>query len=373
MSASAGPPSTVLDPYDGVVVVSFGGPERNQDVMPFLQAVTAGRGVSQERLDEVAEHYYARDGLSPINAENRRLIAALDKQLARRGAPLPVLWGNRFAAPTLADAMVQAREHGLRRLVAVVTSAYPSYSSCRVYRQEIEQARRECPGAPQVDTIRRFANHPGFARTMAQLVIDAVQPLLCVHEPSAVRLVCVTHSIPITMEETSGPPEQPERTYRRAHLELLDAIRAEIAVRLQVNLSADLAYCSRSGPPGQPWLEPDINDHLEALARAGVSHVVLAPIGFVADHMEVVYDLDEQAMATARGLGIELVRVPTVRADERFVAGLVDLIIERAEQARGGSPDQPTWPTSQPWAAECPRGCCPPPTRPARPVVTPGA
>ncbi len=373
MSASAGPPSTDLDPYDGVVLVSFGGPEHNQDVMPFLQAVTAGRGVSQERLDEVAQHYYARNGLSPINAENRRLIAALERELARRGVALPVLWGNRFAPPTLADAIAQARDRGLRRLVAVVTSAYPSYSSCRVYRQEIEQARADCPEAPQVDTIRRFANHPGFALTMAQLVIDALAPVLAEAAPNAVRLVCVTHSIPIAMDESSGPAEQPERTYRAAHVDLVQAISAEVAARLRVDIPAELAYCSRSGPPGQPWLEPDINDHLEALAGTGVSHVVLAPIGFVADHMEVVYDLDEQAVATASAVGIQVVRVPTVRADERFVAGLVDLLAERAEQARGGTPDQPTWPAGRPWAAECPPGCCPPPRRPARPVVSSGA
>ncbi|MEP7160418.1 MAG: ferrochelatase [Dermatophilaceae bacterium] len=385
MVGDAASPPDALAPYDGVLLASFGGPERPGEVMPFLHRVTAGRGVSQERLDEVAQHYLDRDGCSPLPAENRRLTRALEAELARRGTPRPVLLGNRFAPPFLADTVAQAAQTGHRRLAAVPTSAYPSYSGCRAYRDTIAAALRD--GAPpdarttdaqarlQVDTIRPYALHPGFSATNSRLVTDATRTLLARTGLPAgqVRLVFVTHSIPVVQDLTSGPPRAPgvptpERgLYRSWHAQLTRAIIDEVSATLEVTMRGDLTYCSRSGPPGQPWLEPDVNEYLQSAAADGARGIVLAPIGFTSDHMEVVYDLDTEAAATARVLGLAFTRVPTVRADPEFVTGLADLLLERAAEARDEVPRRPCWPRVTPLPSQCVPGCCPAPARPSRP------
>lgn len=350
-----------LFPYQAVVLTSFGGPEGPDEVMPFLRRVTAGRGIPDERLEAVAEHYHHFGGRSPINDQNRALIAALTEELARRELRVPVLFGNRNSEPFLTDTLRQAHEEGMTRLLAITTSAYSSYSSCRQYREDIAAAvdtLAEEGRTVAVDKIRQYWNHPGFSRANARIVTEAVR---AVRERTGVTpyLVLVTHSIPDAMDDTSGPGDGEGNLYSRQHHELAAAIAAEVATTLDVQLEHDLTYCSRSGPPSQPWLEPDVNDHLRELAGRGVRHVVLAPIGFVSDHMEVVFDLDTEAVETAQELGIDLLRVPTVGTDAEFVSGLVDLVVERAAEARGESVDQPTWPGHEPRPSVCLPGCCP--------------
>lgn len=358
-----------LAPYDGVLLLSFGGPESPQEVMPFLRTVTAGRAIPDERLEAVAEHYHHFGGKSPINDQNRLLLAALRAELDRRGIATPLLWGNRNSAPFVTDTVRGAHEEGHRRLVTIVTSAYSSYSSCRQYREDLAAAvgRLHDEGrALAVDKIRPYFNHPGFSRANLRLVTDAVRGLA---EPDdAVRLVFVTHSIPVAMDDTSGPGDGEGNAYQRQHAALAAAITDEVNATFGRSLEGALTYCSRSGRPGQPWLEPDVGDHLRVLAGEGVRTVVLVPIGFVSDHMEVRFDLDTEARAVADELGLRLVRVPTVGADAEFVSGLVDLLEERAAQARGEAVQGPAWPDPVPLPASCPAGCCPN-LRAARPAL----
>jgi ferrochelatase len=367
-SSGGGSEASPLAPYDAILLLSFGGPEKPDDVMPFLRIVTAGRGIPDERLTTVAEHYYSFGGKSPINDQNRLQLAALRAELDRRGLSTPVLWGNRNFTPFLVDTLRQAHEAGMRRLVTIVTSAYTSYSSCRQYREDLAEAvatlaqeGREI----EVDKVRPYFNHPGFSRANARAVTEAVRglPRGTDDEVPDARLVFVTHSIPTAMDDTSGPGDGEGNAYRREHLALAAAITDEVNATLGRNLDHELVYCSRSGPPNQPWLEPDVNDALRSLASAGVRTVVVAPIGFVSDHMEVKFDLDTEAAETAAAEGLEMVRVPTVGTDPEFVSGLVDLVLERAAQAR--SPIQPLAPLSPAWPgievapAVCPPGCCP--------------
>jgi ferrochelatase len=352
-----------LEPYDGILLLSFGGPEKPEDVLPFLRTVTAGRGIPDARLEEVGQHYYGFGGRSPINDQNRALLAALRAELDRRGIDTPLVWGNRNFAPFTVEALTEAAERGMTRLVTVVTSAYSSYSSCRQYREDLALAQREASEAGHevaIDKVRPYANHPGFSRANARLVTEAVRGLL--HDgvdPAGIRLVFVTHSIPTAMDDTSAPGDELGNAYARQHIALGAAITGEVNATLDTDLEGELAFCSRSGPPSQPWLEPDINDRLAELAAEGVSAVVVAPIGFVSDHMEVVYDLDTEAAATAQDLGLRLVRVPTVGTDPEFVSGLVDLIEERAAQARGEDPPRPAWPGGAALPSVCAPGCCP--------------
>ncbi|GAA2523184.1 ferrochelatase [Pilimelia columellifera] len=341
-------------PYDGFLLLSFGGPERPQDVMPFLRNVTRGRGVPDERLAEVAEHYLHFGGVSPINEQCRRLSAAIRADFAANDVDLPVYWGNRNWHPMLADTVAQMRDDGVRRVVAFATSAYGGYSSCRQYRENIAAARDTVgPDAPQIDKLRHFADHPGFVEPHA----DAVRAAFARLDPerqAAARLVFTAHSIPTAMAATAGPDGG-----------RYEAQLAETAA-LVAGLSApgrpyDLVWQSRSGPPSIPWLAPDINDHLEALARSGVDAVVVSPIGFVSDHLEVVWDLDTEAAETAARLGVQLARAATPGADPRFVAMIRELVKERlvppaAEPAGLGR--LPRWDT-------CPVDCCAPARRPA--------
>ncbi|MDQ1538868.1 MAG: protoporphyrin/coproporphyrin ferrochelatase [Actinomycetota bacterium] len=366
-SPHPGSDTSPLDPYDGILLLSFGGPDRREDVMPFLRNVTAGRGIPDERLAEVAEHYYGFGGHSPINDLNRLLLAALRSELDRRELITPLVWGNRNFDPFLVDTLRRAHEAGMRRLVTIVTSAYTSYSSCRQYREDLADAALTLADEGreiEVDKVRPYFNHPGFSRTNARQVTEAVRQLRS-RPDDEVRLVFVTHSIPEAMDDTSGPGDGEGNEYRRQHLALAQAITGEVNATLGRGLDHELVYCSRSGPPTQPWLEPDVNDALPALAAGGVRTVVVAPIGFVSDHMEVKYDLDTEAASTAAALGLEVVRVPTAGTDPEFVSGLVDLALERAAQARGVPVASPVWPSMPgfpdhaPPPSVCAPGCCP--------------
>ena len=361
-----------LAPYDGILLLSFGGPEKPEDVLPFLRTVTAGKGIPDERLEEVGEHYYRFGGKSPINDQNRALLAALRTELDRREIDTPLVWGNRNFTPFTVEALREAHGAGMRRVVTIVTSAYSSYSSCRQYREDLAGAQTEAVDEGldiAVDKIRPYCNHPGFSRANARLVTDAVRGLVRDDVDAAgIRLVFVTHSIPTAMDETSGPGDSEGHLYSRQHIALGAAITEEVNATLDVDLEGELVFCSRSGPPSQPWLEPDVNDRLEELAAEGATAVVLAPIGFVSDHMEVIYDLDTEAAETAERLGLRMVRVPTVGTDTEFVSGLVDLLLERAAEARGESPGRPAWPGPEARPSVCQPGCCPN-LRAARPAL----
>lgn len=352
--------SPELRPYDALVVLSFGGPEGKDEVMPFLRRVTGGRGVPDERLAEVAEHYYARGGRSPINEQTRALQQAIRVELRRRGYSTPVLLANRNSEPFLADVLRGAQDSGAQRVLVVTTSAYASYSSCRQYREDIAEALGELADESrelQVDKIRPYATHPSFARVNIRLVTEAVracgQP-----DDDLLRVVFVTHSIPNAMDDTSGPGDGEGNLYEHQHDEIAHVILDEAGITLDRNLSGALVYCSRSGRPEQPWLEPDINDHLRRLASDGITDVVVAPIGFVSDHMEVVHDLDTEAAETAAEVGLRMTRVPTVGTDPEFVMGLVDLVEERAAEARGERVEPIAWP-GEAMPSICAAGCCP--------------
>ena len=364
-----------LAPYDGVLLLSFGGPEKPEDVMPFLRNATAGRGIPDERLQAVAEHYDSFGGKSPINDQNRALLGALRAELDRRDIATPLLWGNRNFDPFVTDALREAHEAGMRRVVTIVTSAYSSYSSCRQYREDLAAAVQTLADEGrqiEVDKIRPYFNHPGFSRTNARQVTEAVRAIGRSDPPRSddeVRLVFVTHSIPEGLDDTSGPGDGEGNAYRRQHLALAAAITDEVNATLSRSLDHELVYCSRSGPPTQPWLEPDVNDALRALAFEGVRTAVVAPIGFVSDHMEVRFDLDTEAARTAATVGLEMVRVPTVGVDPEFVSGLVDLAFERAAQARSHLPVVgPSWPGNEVFPPVCRPGCCPN-LRAARPAL----
>ncbi|WP_246117459.1 ferrochelatase [Cellulomonas composti] len=345
------------------MLASFGGPDGPDDVMPFLRNVTAGKGIPDERLAEVAEHYLHFGGASPINGQNLALQKALATELERRGIDLPVVWGNRNWSPYTKDAFAAAHADGARRVLALVTSAYGSYSGCRQYREDFWQALETLgtelgqPGEHPlvVDKVRPYFNHPGFVAANVDAVVEAFDQV-----PPDARVVFVTHSIPDAMEAGSALAAP---SYREQHLDVAASVAAGVAERLGRPVEWDLAYCSRSGPPSQPWLEPDVNDHLAVLAQRGVRAVVLSPIGFVSDHMEVVYDLDTEAMATATELGLEAVRADSVGTREPFVRGLVDLVLERAAAARATDAGGPTVPRATvgdlpAWHDVCPPGCC---------------
>ncbi|MEZ0163759.1 ferrochelatase [Kineococcus sp. LSe6-4] len=344
-------------PYDAVLLLSFGGPEGPDDVMPFLENVTRGRGIPRERLEDVAEHYLHFGGKSPINDQNKELLAALRGELDARGlADLPLLWGNRNWEPYVTDVLREAHEGGVRRVLTVFTSAYSSYSSCRQYREDLAEAlgtlAEEGRGL-EVDKIRHYFNHPAFADVNAAAVAEAVAQL-----PEGARVVFVTHSIPDAMNDVSGPPAAGGGAYVRQHLDVAAEVARRASERVGRELSWDLAYCSRSGPPTQPWLEPDVNDHLRALHADGVPGVVVAPVGFVSDHMEVKFDLDTEAAETAGEIGLPFARAATVGATAQFVAGLVDLVQERAAQARGEDPELPVAGGLGPSHTVCPVDCC---------------
>ncbi len=353
-----------LAPYDGVLLLSFGGPQDPQEVMPFLRSVTAGRGVPEERLAEVATHYEHFGGRSPIVRETRALRDALEDRLRARGLDQPVLLAGRHLAPSVLDALREAAASGLRRLVTVVTSAYPSYSSCRQYREDLaagwEQAREEGLDL-QVDKIAPYAGTPAFRRPNRRLVVDAVRR--CDLPDEELTVLFVTHSVPEVMDELSGPGDGDGHCYTAEHLRVADDVMAAVEATLGRRPASELVFCSRSGPPGQRWLEPDVNDRLRELAAAGTRAVVAVPVGFVSDHMEVVYDLDTEAAKTAAEVGLGFTRVATVGREPEFADGLVELLLDRAAQARGEASTSATG-----WPSVCAAGCCPNP-RTYRPAL----
>ena len=342
----------VLGPYDTLLLVSFGGPAGPEEVLPFLEQVTRGRGIPRERLLGVAEHYQHFGGVSPINAQNRALIGALEKELADRGIDLPVVWGNRNSAPWLGETMASLADSGSTRVLALVTSAYSSYSGCRQYREDLAAAREPLgERAPEVDKVRHYFDHPGFVNPTVRNVLAALET---VPTGSVVRFV--THSIPLAMAGVSGGPG--EHMYERQHRAVAEVVMAGVDAQRGDTTPWELVYCSRSGPPTQPWLEPDVNDDLRALSAAGAPGVVVAPIGFVSDHMEVKFDLDTEALETAAELNLAYARAATVGTDPEFVAGLVDLVLERAAVESGQAPERPALTALGPWPDRCPVGCC---------------
>ncbi len=357
-----------VEPYDAVLVVSFGGPERPADVLPFLENVTRGRGVPRERLEGVAEHYDRFGGRSPINDQCRALVAAVQSDFAAHGIDVPVYWGNRNWHPLLGDTVQRMRADGVRRAAAFVTSAYPSYSGCRQYRENLYDAvvaDATADAAPlTVDRLRHYYNHPGFVDAFVDTTLAALARLPAQHRNQA-RLVFVTHSIPETMAATSGPGGD---AYVAAHRWVSEQVTAAVNRRTGTDHRADLVYCSRSGPPHVPWLEPDVNDHLEALHGRDVPAVVMVPIGFVSDHMEVVYDLDTEAAATATRLGLPYARAGTPGVHASFVGLVRDLLVERAGVERGEDMSRITVAGSGDVWDRCVTGCCPNP-REQRPAL----
>jgi ferrochelatase len=366
-----------LDPYDAVLLLSFGGPERPEDVVPFLENVTRGRGIPRERLAEVGEHYFLFGGRSPINDQCRALLAVLRTELDRRGVELPLFWGNRNWEPYLGDVARELEAGGHRRVLVLTTSAYPSYSSCRQYRENLYDAFADT--GILVERIRHAGDHPGFVAASVAATVAAVDSLVAEHGAAVrPRLVFVTHSIPTAMAESAGPqPRSAEGAYVDWHRRVAAEVTRGVAAVRGVADDHDLVYCSRSGPPTQPWLEPDVNDHLTALAEAGESAVVTVPIGFVSDHMEVIFDLDTEAAATARELGLPFARAATAGTDPAFVGALVDLLVERAAVARGELADEPVTVPGPVAAAgvaavgrfACLPGCCPNLRQPDRPSL----
>ena len=357
-----------LDPYDVVLLGSFGGPESEDEVMPFLRRVVAGRDVPEERLRVVGEHYFDRGGRSPINDLNRDLIARLRAELDRRGLDVPVVWGNRNSEPFFADAVRQCLDLGATRVVTLLTSAYSSYSSCRQYRENLAAAVEEVGAAADglvVDKVRPYFSHPGLGTAWSRALVAALEGLA---DPSAARLLFVTHSVPTAMDDTSGPGDGDGNLYVDQHLRLMHRLLDDAGAALGSDLTGELVFCSRSGPPQQPWLEPDVNDRIEELAAEGDGPVVVAPIGFVSDHMEVIQDLDTEAAETARRVGLPFVRVATPDTDEGFVAGLVDLLLERAAEARGEVVVPEAWVPGDVRPSVCAPGCCPN-LRAARPAL----
>jgi ferrochelatase len=333
--------------YDAILFVSFGGPDKADEVMPFLENVLRGRNVPKERMLEVAEHYHHFGGKSPINEQNTALINALRQELSTLGPQIPVYWGNRNWYPLLTDTIREMKDAGVRRALAFVTSGFSCYSGCRQYRENIQTAQEAIGSdAPEIDKIRVFFNHPGFVNPMARNVQDALDSIgNKTHGP----VLFTAHSIPLSMADSSDYCEQLHEASR------LVAERANIS-------DWKLVYQSRSGPPTQPWLVPDICDAIRDLHEQGETSVVVAPIGFISDHMEVLFDLDTEAADLCKSLDMKMARANTAGTDPEFVRMIRDLIAERAfslpeKTAIGCMPANHD---------VCPLDCCPAPIRPAR-------
>jgi protoporphyrin/coproporphyrin ferrochelatase len=337
-----------MNSFDALLVVSFGGPEKREDVMPFLENVLRGKNVPRERMLEVAEHYYHFDGRSPINDQNRQLIAALEQEFRSHQVKMPVYWGNRNWHPLLPDTLRQMQADGVRRAAALVTSAFGSYSGCRQYREDIARAQQSAgleglsaqsgkssrPGGPalMIEKLPNFCDRPEFVDVMTERVRAAMSEL-----PGAEQLIFTAHSVPVSMAETSP------------YLRQLKEASARVAAACGMS-NWTLVYQSRSGPPQQPWLAPDICDHLRAQHAAGIRKVILCPIGFISDHMEVLYDLDTEARAVCEEIGLKMVRAGTAGAHPKLVAMIRDMVLNAQ--------------TSD-VLAHCEAGCCPAPQRPA--------
>ena len=330
-------------PCDALLVASFGGPEAMDDVMPFLENVLRGKDVPPERMREVASHYEHFGGKSPINDHCRALVAAVSQELERQGPRLPVYWGNRNWRPFLADTLRQMKADGVRRALAFVASAYSSYSGCRQYLDDIARAQAEIgEGAPAVDKLRAFYNHPGWVEPLVERVGEAITRVPAERRDRA-RLVFTGHSVPRAMPGAGEYEAQLRET-------------AALVAGAFPGRTWSLAWQSRSGPPSQPWLEPDVVDHLRALAAAGVRDAVVAPIGFLSDHVEVLYDLDLDAKSRALEVGLNMVRAATVGTHPRFVRMIRELVVERLSSA----PVRPALGGRGPAPDVCPPDCCRP-------------
>jgi ferrochelatase len=338
--------------HDAILLLSFGGPEGPDDVIPFLENVTRGRNIPRERLEQVGEHYFLFGGVSPINEQCRTLKRALERELHEHGPDLPVYWGNRNWRPMIEDTVRQMASDGIRRAIAIATSAFSSYSGCRSYLEDIDKARAAVgERAPAIEKLPPCWNHPGFIETMADNTRAAIERSKNATGCDAPRLVFTAHSIPIVMAENCE------------YVDELAEASALIAERAGGGREFDLVYQSRSGPPTQPWLEPDICNHLRALKTAGHDAAVIVPVGFVSDHMEVIYDLDTEAKQVAKEIGLGIERAATVGAAPRFVSALRDLVVchmdGRPHETLGARGPRP-WP--------CPPGCCA--FTPGRPQTT---
>jgi len=412
--------------YDAILLTSFGGPEGPDEVMPYLERVTAGRGVPYERLVEVSHHYLALGGVSPINQQNRELLAALKEHLPTRGIDLPIYWGNRNSEPYFADVLKQIAADGHKRVLAFVTSAYSSYSGCRQYRENLGVALQETglEGTLEIHKIRHYFDHPGFLAPVATDLAHAIRGMYSgnhVEDPEAlpgsdmngqplaagdIAIMFATHSIPNVMGETSGPADRRDEmkalaeaapdqygeqallaagetlpwnetrsaggAYAAQHLAAARVVMEMVGAELGPDLGAEnalphwsLVYQSRSGSPTMPWLEPDINDAITAAHKAGAKGVIVVPIGFVSDHVEVVWDLDNEAAETCQELGLAFRRVRTSGVAAEFVDGIADLILERQEESSASDIENVNHAGRKalsdlgPWADFCKADCCP--------------
>ncbi|MYG88478.1 MAG: ferrochelatase [Acidimicrobiales bacterium] len=341
-SFRAAPAQAALGPesIDSVLLQSFGGPEGPDDVMPFLQNVTRGRDVPAERLAQVSQQYLRHGGVSPINEQNRSLLAALSSELARRGTPLACYWGNRNWHPFLRDTVGQMAGDGRRHAAVIVTSAFSSYSGCRQYHEDLARAADEVPGAPRLSRVRVYGNHPGFAGALAERIREALDGARL---PSDVRTLFTAHSVPNRMAASCDYEAQ-----------LSDAAEA-VAGMAGLTGDIEVVYQSRSGPPHVPWLGPDVSDRLAQLGSTGCRTALVVPLGFVSDHMEVLADLDTKARATAARAGITMVRARSVGTHPLFVEALVDLV----EETAGLRADRPAVGRLGPRPDSCAPGCCP--------------
>lgn len=347
----------VPDTFQALLVLSFGGPEGPEEVRPFLENVVRGRGVPPERLDVVEEHYRHVGGVSPINARNRELIVAI-----RERTELPIYFGNRNWHPLVEDAVAQLTRDGVRRALVFATSAYGGYSACRQYDEDIAHARAAVgAAAPELVKLRHFFDHPTFVAVNADAVRVA-RAGLPDHVRDAARVVFTAHSVPVAADAAAGPPAEGGHRYSRQVAEAARLVAADLGLT-----AYDVVWQSRSGPPQVPWLAPDVLDHLDTLHGAGVPAVVLAPVGFVSDHVEVVWDLDNEAAAKAAELGMAFARAATAGEDPRFADMVVELVAEhthdRAPRGLGEVPRAGCTVNGAPCAVDC----CVPARRPARP------
>ena len=350
--------------YDAILLTSFGGPEGPDEVMPYLERVTAGRGVPYERLVDVSHHYMALGGVSPINQQNRDLLEKMREHFPTRGIDLPIYWANRNSEPFFADVVQKMYDDGHRRVLAWVTSAYSSYSGCRQYRENLHQALadNDLVGKMVIEKVRHYFDHPGFITP----VVEDLARALGVLDDAGVAMMdatvmFATHSIPNAMGESSGPParrgefEHPGGAYAAQHMAAGKEIMAQVgALRGSETPDWELVYQSRSGSPEIPWLEPDVNDAIRLAKDSGKKAVVVIPSGFVSDHVEVVWDLDNEAQETASELGLHFQRVATPGIHNAFVDGIADLVLERISDD-----DQKALSPLGPWPSFCAVGCCP--------------
>ncbi|KLU09734.1 MULTISPECIES: ferrochelatase [unclassified Kocuria] len=357
--ARAHPP----EDYDAVILSSFGGPEGQDDVLPFLRNVTKGRGIPDERLEEVATHYRANGGVSPINAQNRALRSALEAELLGRGMHVPVLWANRNWAPYVADVVRECHARGMRRLLVLATSAYSSYSGCRQYREDYGVALEELGLRDEmhIDKVHQYYDSEGFVQPFVEGLRDGLAQVRerLGAEGGRIAILFCTHSIPTTDAEASGPARmdfEENSAYVAQHLAVARTVLERVGPEELGDHTWDLVYQSRSGPPQVPWLEPDVNDALEEVAGRGVAGAVLVPLGFVSDHMEVKWDLDTEALETCERLGLPAVRTPTAGTHPAFVSGLADLVEQRV--AGRAAPPRVSACAQGTWFDDCAPDCC---------------